>query len=325
MKAVVCRSYGPPEDLKIADIDKPSVPDDGVLVRVKASSVNPADFFTLTRVAYIGRQLAGRFKARPVVPGIDFSGTVESVGRNVTQFQPGDEVFGGKRGALAEYVCLPQHDAVVLKPANVTFEQAGGVGVAALTALQAVRDHGHVRPGSKVVINGASGGVGTFAVQLAKSFGAEVTGVCSTGNVELVRSLGADTVIDYAREDFTRVRQRYDVMLDIAGNRSWSEYTRILTPTAAFVAVGGSSHTVFGGAQTLQHLVSLCLASVRGSRRFAFFIAKLTKPDLLVLQGLLESGAVTSVVDRQYTLSEVAAAFRYMGQGHAKGKIVITI
>jgi NADPH:quinone reductase-like Zn-dependent oxidoreductase len=325
MKAVVCHRYGSPDVLKLEEIDKPVVPDDGVLVRVQASSVNPADFYSLTRTAYIARMLTGLLKPKREVLGRDFAGTVEAVGKSVTQFQPGDEVFGGRRGAFAEYVCVPEKGAVVRKPVNVTFEQAAAVPVAAITALQALRDHGHVQPGQKVLINGASGGVGTFAVQIAKSFAADVTGVCSTRNVDIVRSIGADSVIDYTREDFTRSGLRYDLMLDIAGNRSWSVCRRVLDSKATFVAVGGSANTVFGAGRTIRHVASVRLASLRGSQKVVLFVAKLNKEDLVVLQELLEAGRVTPVIDRRYELSEVPASLRYMGEGHAKGKIVITV
>jgi NADPH:quinone reductase-like Zn-dependent oxidoreductase len=316
MKAVVCHRYGSPDVLKIEEVDKPVVPDDGVLVRVHASSVNIVDLYSLTRMAYIARMLTGRLKPKREVLGVDFAGTVESVGKSVTQFQPGDDVFGWRRGAFAEYVCVPEDGAVVRKPANVTFEQAAAVPVAAITALQAVRDHGQIQPRQKALINGASGGVGTFAVQIAKSFGAEVSGVCSTRNVGVVRSIGADRVIDYSSEDFTRSEQRYDVMLDIAGNRAWSECRRVLNPKATFVAVG---------ARTLRHLVSVRLASVGGSQKVVLFIAKMNKADLVVLQELLETGRVTPVIDRRYELSEVPEALRYLRERHANGKIVITV
>jgi NADPH:quinone reductase-like Zn-dependent oxidoreductase len=325
VKAAVCRGYGSPEILRVEDVDRPSVPDDGVLVRVHAASLNPADFFTLTRVAYVGRQIVGRLKPKPAVPGIDFAGTVQSVGRNVRQFQVGEEVFGGKRGAFAEFVCVPEQDALVRKPSNVTFEEAAGAPVAALTALQAIRDHARLSPGQSVLVNGASGGVGTFAVQIARAFGARVTAVCSARNAELARSLGADAVIDYASEDFTRCGQRFDVMLDIAGNRSWAECTRVLAPNAAFVAIGGAAHTVSGGGETVRHLAKVRLASLRDSRGYAFFIAKLNQRDLQVLHGLLESGVVRTVLDERYALSGVVDAFRQMSEGHLRGKIIINV
>ena len=250
-------------------------------------------------------------------------GRSEAVGKDVTQFRPGDEVFGGRDGAFAEYVCVREERAVVPKPANVTFEQAAAVPVAALTALQGLRDKGQIQPGQKVLINGASGGVGTFAVQIAKALGAEVTGVCSTRNVDLVRSLGADHVIDYTHDDFTRSDRRYDLMLDVAGSRSWSECRRVLEPHATLVIVGAPKGTRLMG--PLSHIVKMRLASVRGSRNAVFFIAKFNKADMVVLQELLEAGTVTPVIDRRYELSEIADAFRYMGEGHAQGKIVLAV
>lgn len=325
MKAVVCRRYGPPEVLEVVEVEKPAVPDDGVLVRVHASALNPLDFFSLSGARYVGRMLAERLRPRPEVVGHDFAGTVESVGGSVTEFQPGDEVFGGKRGAFAEYLCISEQAGLVRKPANLTFEQAASVPVAALTALQAVRDHGRIQPGQRVLINGASGGVGTFAVQLAKVFGGEVTGVCSPRNLDQAQSLGADNVIDYTQEDFTRSGQRYDAMLDIAGSKSWSECRRVLAPRATFVAVGGSVHTVYGGGHTLKHFAGVRLASIASSQKVALFIAKLSKPDLLVLRDLLVTERITAVIDRRYALKEAVAAFRYMGEGHARGKIVINV
>jgi len=326
MKAIVCRRPGRPDVLELEEVDKPSIAEDGVLVRVHASSLNPVDFFPLSRVAYTARLLSGRFKAKPVVLGTDFAGTVESVGNSVTEFKPGDEVFGGKdRSTFAQYVSVPTDGAVVAKPAKVTFDQAAAVPVAAVTALQALRDHGRVRQGQKVMINGASGGVGSFAVQIAKAFGAHVTAVCSTRNVETARALGADTVIDYTREDFTRSGESYDLMIDIAGNHSWSECKRVLAPTGIMVAAGGSAHTVWGANSTIRHLVGVRLASVRGTRKVALFIAKLNKADLLVLQKLLVEGKITPAIDRCYELNRVREAFNYMGEGHAKGKIIINV
>jgi NADPH:quinone reductase-like Zn-dependent oxidoreductase len=332
MKAVVCRTYGSPDVLQLGDIERPAVGDDGVLVRVHAASVNPADFYPLTPVAHMVRLVTGRLHPKPEVMGIDFAGTVESVGNGVTEFRPGDAVFGGvgtafgRRGAFAEYVCVPEHGAVVRKPGNVTFEQAAAVPVAATTALQALRDHGRIQPRQRVLINGASGGVGTFAVQLAKAFGADVTGVCSPRNVDTARSLGADRVIDYTQEDFTRSGQRYDLLLDIAGNRSWSACTRVLGPTATVVNVGAAAvQRDRGAGGVLSHTARVLLASAGGSRRVVVFIAKLTKADLVVLQELLEAGSVRPVVDRCYALSEVPAALRYLQAGHAKGKVVIAV
>jgi len=326
MKAILCRRHGRPDVLELEEIDRPSIADDGVLVRVHAASVNPVDFFPLSGVAYTARLLSGGLKARPVVLGTDFAGTVESVGKGVTEFKPGDEVFGGKdRSTFAEYVAVPAKGAVVAKPANVTFEQAAAVPVAAITALQALRDHGRLRQGQKVLINGASGGVGSFAVQIAKALGAHVTAVCSPRNMESARALGADKVIDYTREDFTRGAESYDLMIDIAGNHSWSECKRVLVPTGIMVAAGGSAHTVWGGNSTIRHLIGVRLASIRGTRKAALFIAKLNKADLLVLQKLLLEGKVTPVIDRCYELNRVPEAFHYMGEGHARGKIIINV
>src|SRR5215475_7636673 len=228
MKAIVCDRPGSPDALNLKEIDKPIVPDDGVLIRVHASSANPVDLFPLSRIGYVSRGL------KPVVLGTDFAGTVASVGKSVTQFQPGDEVFGAARGAFAEYLCVAGTSRLVRKPANVSFEQAAAVPVAAFTALQALRDHGRIQPGQKVLINGASGGVGTFGVQIARSFEAEVTAVCSTRNVDMVRSIGAGTVIDYTGDDFTRSGQRYDLLLDVAGNHPLSECRRVLNPHGTF-------------------------------------------------------------------------------------------
>ncbi|HEX9095352.1 MAG TPA: NAD(P)-dependent alcohol dehydrogenase [Candidatus Dormibacteraeota bacterium] len=326
MKAIICRKPGRPDVLELDEIVKPSVTDDGVLVRVHAASVNPVDFFPLSGVAYAARWLSGGFKAKPVVLGTDFAGTIESVGKSVTEFKPGDQVFGGKdRSTFAEYVALPATGAVVAKPANLTVEQAAAVPVAALTALQALRDHGRLRQGQKVLINGASGGVGSFAVQIAKAFGAHVTAVCSPRNLATADALGADSVIDYTREDFTRRGGSYDLLMDIAGNRSWSECKRVLAPTGILVAAGGSAHTVWGGNSTIRHLIGVRLASVGGTRKVALFIAKLNKADLLVLQALLADGKVIPVIDRCYELNRVPEAFNYMGEGHAKGKIIISV
>jgi NADPH:quinone reductase-like Zn-dependent oxidoreductase len=325
MKAIVCRTPGRPDVLRLEEIDKPAVAEDGVLIRVHATSINPVDFWPMGRVAYTARWMVGRFTPKAEVLGIDFAGTVESVGKNVTHFKPGDEVFGGRQGAFAEYVSMPEGGPVVRKPANVTFEHAAAVPVAAVTALQAVRDHGRIKPGQRVLINGASGGVGSFAIQIAKLFGADVTAVCSARNLDRARSLGADRVIDYAEEDFTRGAERYDVLLDIAGSHSWSASVRVLDPKGTFVLVGASVNTVFGGNRSIMHIIRFLVSSRFGSRRFAFFIAKLNKGDLTVLGDLLSSGKLTAVIDRQYPLNQVPDAMAYMGEGHAKGKIVVRV
>jgi len=323
MRAIVRSAYGSPDVLELKEIDKSGAKDDEVLVRVHAASVNPADWYSMTGTPYVGRTQMGLRKPKSTRTGVDFAGTVEAVGANVTQFQPGDEVFGGRDGAFAEYVCVREERAVVPKPTNVTFEQAAAVPVAALTALQGLRDKAQLQPGQKVLINGASGGVGTFAVQVAKALGAEVTGVCSTRNVDIVRSLGADHVVDYTKEDFTRSDQRYDVMFDVAGSRSWSECRRVLNPQATLVIVGAPKGNRLMG--PLSHIVKVRLAAVRGSQKAVFFIAKFNKADMLALRDLLEAGKVTPVIDRSYELSEIADAFRYLGEGHAQGKIVITV
>jgi len=323
MRAIVRDTYGSPDVLELQEIEKPDVTDDEVLVRVRAASVNPLDWHSLTGTPYLVRMEGGLRKPKSNRLGVDFAGTVEAVGKEVTQFRPGDEVFGGRSGAFAEYVCVPEDRAVVLKPANVTFEEAAAVPVAALTALQGLRDKGQLQPGQKVLINGASGGVGTFAVQIAKALGAEVTGVCNARNVDIARSIGADHVIDYTREDFTRSDRRYDLMLDVAGSRSWSECRRVLNPQATLVIVGGPKTNRLIG--PLGHVVKVRLAALRSSRKVVFFIAKFNKADMVVLRELLEAGEVTPVIDRRYALSEIADALRYMGEGHAQGKNVITV
>jgi NADPH:quinone reductase-like Zn-dependent oxidoreductase len=321
MRAVAHDKFGSPDVLELGEVDRPDLEDDGVLVKVRAASINPADWYGLTGRPYVARPQVGLRKPRSNRLGIDLAGTVEAVGTNITQFRAGDEVFGARSGALADYVCV--RSAIAPKPANLTFEEAAAVPVAALTALQGLRDKGRLQPGQKVLINGASGGVGTFAVQIAKTLGAEVTGVCSPGNVDLARSLGADHVIDYTREDFTRSRNRYDLLLDVAGSRSWSECRRVLTPEAILVIVGAPKGSPLMG--PLSQIVKVRLAAaLRGSQKAVFFLAKMNKEDMEVIRGLLEAGKVKPVIDRRYELSEIADAFRYLGEGHARGKIVIT-
>jgi len=324
MKAIVHYRYGGPEVLQLKDVDKPVVADGDVLVRIRAASVNPLDGHFMRGEPRIMRISSGLRKPKQVSVGVDFAGTVESIGRNVTQFKPGDAVFGGKSGSFAAYVSVPEDKQIVLKPANVTFDEAAAVPVAAITALQALRDGGHVGPGQSVLINGAGGGVGTFAVQIAKSLGARVTGVTSTTNMEMVSEIGADEVIDYTKQDFTRGGQRYDVMIDIAGNRSWSECKRVLHPKSTFVIVGGLSKKPWLG--PLTHSAALSVTSMRASQHVVpLFLAKLSKEDLVILQGLLEAGKVKPVIDRTYSLSETAEAIRYLEAGHARGKVVISV
>ena len=320
MKAIVVSKYGSPDVLELEDVEKPDVDDDLALVRVRAASINPADWYGVAGPLIV-RPSTGLLTPRTDRTGIDFAGTVEAVGRTVTHIQPGDEVFGARSGALAEYVTV--RDAVVAKPANISFEEAAAVPVAAITALQGLRDKGGLQPGQQVLINGASGGVGTFAVQIAKALGAEVTAVCSTRNVELARSLGADHVVDYTQADFTRSDRRYDLLLDIAGSKSWSACRRVLKPEATLVIVGAHRRNRLFG--PIGHIVRLRLASLRGSQKAVFFIAKTNRADMEFLRELLEAGKVKPVVDRRYELSETADAFRYLGEGHARGKVVVTV
>jgi NADPH:quinone reductase-like Zn-dependent oxidoreductase len=324
MKAAVRDRYGSPAAVvEIREIEKPVTGDDEVLVRVRAASLNLADWYDVAGRPWVGRTQMGLRKPKSDRLGVDYAGTVEAVGKDVTEFRPGDEVFGGRNGAFAEYVVAKADRAIVPKPGNVTFEEAAAVPVAALTALQGLRDKGHLQPGQKVLINGASGGVGTFAVQIAKALGAEVTAVCSTRNVDQARSLGADHVVDYTREDFARSDRRYDLMLDVAGSRSWSACKRVLKPRATLVIVGGPRANRLLG--PLGHVVKKYLAGLVSSRKVVFFIAKFNKADMLVLQELLESGKMTPAIDRRYELGEIADALEYMGEGHAKAKIVLTV
>jgi NADPH:quinone reductase-like Zn-dependent oxidoreductase len=320
MKAALLYRYGAPE---LRETDMPAVADNEVLVRVRASSVNAADWYGMMGRPAIMRAQAGMRRPKDNRLGTDFAGEVEAVGKDVTHFRPGDEVFGARTGAYAEYVSVPEDRAIVPKPGTVTFEEAAAVPVAGLTALQGLRDKAHVQPGQHVLINGASGGVGTFAVQIAKALGAEVTAVCSTGNVERARSLGADHVVDYTQEDFTRADRRYDVLFDVAGSRSWSECVRILEPQATLVVVGAPKAGRLLG--PLRHIAAVRLASVRSSQTAAFFIAKVTKADMAALAELLETGTITAAIDKRYELSEIAEAFRYFGEGHARAKVVVTV
>ncbi len=324
MKAAVRERFGSPEAVvEIREIEKPVPGDDEVLVRVRAASLNMADWYEVTGRPYVGRVQMGLRKPKSERLGVDYAGTVEAVGKGVTQFRPGDDVFGGRSGAYSEYVCARADRAIVAKPADVSFEEGAAVAVAALTALQGLRDRGQLRPGQQVLINGASGGVGTYAVQIAKALGGEVTAVCSTGNVEIARSLGADHVIDYTREDFTRSDRRYDLMLDVAGGRSWSACKRVLNPQATVVLVGGPKKNRLLG--PIGHVATFRLAAIGSGRKLVFFIAKFNKPDMENLRELLESGKMRSVVDRRYELSEIADALGYIGEGHARGKIVLTV
>jgi NADPH:quinone reductase-like Zn-dependent oxidoreductase len=322
MKAFTRRQFGSPDVLELQELEKPVVGDGEVLVRVHAASVNPFDWHMLTGTPYIARTMVGLRTPKHERLGVDFAGTVEAVGPSVTSFRPGDEVFGGKTGAFGEYVCVSADGAIAAKPANLTFEQAAAVPMAGITALQGLRDKGGIRPGHKVLINGASGGVGTFAVQIAKSFRAEVTGVCSPGNVDNARALGADRVLDYTKDDFVRTGEQYNQILDIAFNRTWSEYKRVLEPEGVLVVVGGPKTNRLLGPMGKRFRVSL--AAKAGGRKAPFFLADMTGEDLLVLRDLIEDGKVTPFVERQYELSELPEALRYVAQGHARGKVVVT-
>jgi len=271
------------------------------------------------------RPMTGLRKPRNTRFGTDFAGIIEAVGKDVTNFKSGDEVFGAKNGAVADYICVKANRAIVMKPSNITFEQAGSVGVAGVTALQGLRDKGRLQAGQKVLINGASGGVGTFAVQIAKAFGAEVTGVCSTRNVDLVKSIGADHVIDYTKEDFTKTDQRYDMIYDLVGNHSFSERRQILTANGICVlaGIGGAGLHPESGGRILGNFKT-AFQSKFTSQKFVFYIAKLTKDDLNVLRDLMQSGKVAPVIDRTYKISETQDAVRYLEEGHARGKVVIT-
>jgi NADPH:quinone reductase-like Zn-dependent oxidoreductase len=321
MQAIVQDRFGKPDVLELREVDQPDVGDDEVLVRVHAASVNPADWYAMAGFPYVARPQMGLRTPRARL-GLDVAGEVVAVGERVTRCKAGDEVFGAGSGTLAEYAAVPE-DALVAKPANLSFEQAAAVPVAGLTALQGLRDKGGIRPGQRVLINGASGGVGTFAVQVAKVFGADVTGVCSPRNVELVASLGADQVIDYTRQDFTRTGRRYDLLLDVAGSRPWSACRRVLDPGATLVLVGAPKGSRLLG--PLDHILGVRLASLRASQTVGFFISTARTADLAALGELLAAGTVTPVVERSYALRDAAEALRYLGQGHAKGKLVVTV
>jgi len=323
MKAITVDRYGPAGALEVSDIEKPAVGDDDVLVRVRAACVNPADWHVVTGLPYMARAQMGLRKPKVRVLGADFAGQIEVIGSRITQFHPGDEVFGeADGGGLAEYISVSQ-DSLVRKPANLTFEQSAAVPMAGLTALQGLRDKGQIESGQQVLINGASGGVGTFAVQIAKSFGAEVTGVCSATNVEMVRSIGADHVIDYTSEDFTRGGRLYDLILDNVGNRTLSANRRVLTPRGIYVSSFGRPHRRWVG--PLPFLLKMFAVSPFTKQKLVVWVAKRKKEDLLTLAKLLEDETVAPVIDRTYPLSEVSQAMQYLEEGHAKGKVVVTV
>jgi NADPH:quinone reductase-like Zn-dependent oxidoreductase len=322
MKAIVYEKYGLPDVLEYRDVEKPTPKAGEVLVKVQAVSVNYFDWHAMTGEPFMARMAFGLNKPKYPILGEDISGTVEAVGPGASQFDTGDEVYGDiaryGSGGFAEYVCVPE-GGVALKPANLTFEEAAAVPMAAVTALQCLRDGGKVQPGQKVLVHGAAGGVGTFAVQLAKYYGAEVTGVCSTRNVELVKSLGADHVIDYTREDFARNGQQYDLIMAVNGNRSIYDYRRALKPQGVYLMAGGTDKQIF------QALLLGSLLSRNDGQKFGSFSAKATRKDLMFLKELLEAGKIKPVIDRRYPLSETAEALRYIGGGHARAKIVIIV
>ena len=323
MKAIVYTEYGPPDVLQLKEVEKPTPKDNEILVKVHAASVNYSNSAFVRGKPFIVRLMgSGLLKPKHKILGSDIAGRVEAVGRNVKQFQPGDEVFGDLsgcgRGGFAEYVAVPEN-ALALKPANITFDEAAAVPEAAVVALQGLRDKGQIQSGQKVLIVGASGGIGTFAVQIAKSFGAEVTGVCSTRNLDMVRSIGADHVIDYTREDFTKSGQRYDLILATAGYRSIFDYARALSPKGIYVVTGGSM------AQVFQPMFLGPLISMTGTKKMGNLIVRINQKDLVLMKELIEAGKVKPVIDRRYPLSEVAEALRYYGEGHARGKVVITV
>ena len=325
MKAIVYCDYGSADVLKLEDIEKPTPGDDDVLVRVRAAALNPLDWHYMRGTPYIMRMETGLRKPKVTRLGVDFAGTVEAVGKNVTQFKPGDDVFGGRTGAFAEYVTVRQDRSVVLKPQNLTFEQAASVPVAAITALQGLRDKGNVQPGQKVLINGASGGVGTFAVQIARSFGADVTGVCSTRNLDMVRSIGAGRVVDYTKEDFTLVDERYDVVLDNVGNRSLLDVRYVMNPEGKYILIGGGGPDDGRWIGPLIKPIEAVVLSWFVRQDMGMLLAELNKEDLTVLRDLMQAGKVAPVIDRTYPLSEVPEAIRYLETGRARGKVVITL
>jgi NADPH:quinone reductase-like Zn-dependent oxidoreductase len=320
MKAIVYRHYGSPDALRYEDADKPVPVDHEVLIKVRAAAVNPLDWHFMRGTPYMVRMLSGFSKPKFTRLGVDVAGVIESVGKGVTQFKPGDAVFGKCRGAFAEYVCTPE-SSLVMKPNNSTFDQAACAHVAGLSALQGLRDHGKLTAGQKVLINGAAGGVGTFAVQIAKWLGAEVTGVCSSRNIDMIRSIGADRVIDYTKEDFTQSEHRFDLILDCIGNHSLSARRRVLTPNGICVMVGGPNDGPWIG--PMVEMVNAVVFSKFVSQQFVMMLAKSNRADLQTMQELMQNRKVTPVIDRSYTLSEVPDAIRYLEAGHARGKVVI--
>ena len=323
MQAVVRRCYGTADVLKLEEIEKPEIASNELLVRVRAAAVNPLDYHRMTGKPYVMRLSTGLGTPDRERLGADFSGTVEAVGSNVTRFKPGDDILGARTGALAEYVTVPEDESITRKPANLTFDQAAAIPIAAVTALQGLRDKGRIQKGQKVLINGASGGVGTFAVQIAKSFGAEVTGVCSTRNVDMVRSLGADHVIDYTRENFTENAERYDLILDNVGNHPLFSVKRALKPQGLVVIVGGPKDNRWIG--PLGRSARALMLNPFIDEEFIGLLASMNQADLDTLADLARAGKMTPVIDRRYTLDDTAEAFRYLEQGRARGKVIIAV
>lgn len=322
MKAIICNKYGSPDVLELKEIEMPLPLENQVLVKVHAASLNFSNLVLLKGKPFLARFAFGLLRPKYAIPGGDIAGIVEAVGKNVKQFQPGDEVFGDLSvcgwGGFAEYVSVPEF-ALALKPTNISFEEAAASPMAGVTALQGLRDKGKIKAGQKVLIYGASGGVGTFGVQIAKSFGAEVTGVCSTRNVEIVHSIGADHIIDYTKEDFTQKKERYDLILGVNGSNSISAYKRVLKPNGHFVHVGGAESQMF------QTLVLGPFISMTGSKKISNLLQRANQKDLIYIKELLETGKVKPVIDKRFKLSEVSEAFNYFQEGHAQGKVVLTV
>ncbi len=322
MLAVMYRCYGSPEVLEFERVEKPTPADNEVLVKVYTAAVNPLDWHFMRGSPYLMRLMSGIGAPEDPRMGVDFAGTVEAVGKNVQQFKPGDNVFGGAGGAFAEYVTVREDRALALMPDELFFEQAAGVTIAGLTALQALRDKGQLQPGQHVLINGASGGVGTFAVQIAKAMGAEVTGVCSTRNVDMVRSIGADHVFDYKKDDYTKSGQRYDLIIDAVGNHSLLKNRAVLKPNGKLVMLGGTTGNWVG---VLKSPVQALVLSPFVSQEFIMILARLNKEDLEFLAGLMQSGKVNTVIDKMYALQDIRDAVSYSEEGHARGKIIVTV
>jgi NADPH:quinone reductase-like Zn-dependent oxidoreductase len=326
MKAIVFHHYGSPGILRCEEVERPTAGDDEVLIKVRAAALNPYDWHFMRGMPYLIRIMSGLRRPKVTRLGFDVAGHVEAVGRKVTRFKPGDPVFGGcfgpRAGAFAEYACTSE-STLALKPHNVTFEQAAAVPMGALTALQGLRDKGHIKPGQKVLVNGAAGGVGSLAVQIAKSFGTEVTGVCSTRNVDMVRSVGADEVIDYTQQDFTKSGHRYDLILDAVGNRPLSAMRRILGSNGILVMAGGEAGRWMIG--PVVRAIQASVVSRFGSQKVVGLLAKSTKEDLTILHDLMATGKMTPVIDRRYKLNEVPEAMRYLEEGHARGKVVVSL